>query len=70
MYYLKITIFQMTFKRPGNNRVLTFTEIANETRLPENEVCKSYFILNLLFVWYCIFKHIGTFMLARCKCRQ
>lgn len=62
--------FQMTFKRPGNNRVLTFTEIANETRLPENEVCMSNFILNLLFVWYCILKHIGIFMLAKYKSRQ
>ncbi|KFM77757.1 26S proteasome non-ATPase regulatory subunit 13, partial [Stegodyphus mimosarum] len=33
-----LCLMEMTFKRPGNNRVLTFTEIANETRLPENEV--------------------------------
>ncbi|XP_054707398.1 26S proteasome non-ATPase regulatory subunit 13-like [Uloborus diversus] len=33
-----LCLMEMTFKRPGNNRVLTFSEIANETRLPENEV--------------------------------
>ncbi|KAG8189314.1 hypothetical protein JTE90_019071 [Oedothorax gibbosus] len=33
-----LCLMEMTFKRPGNNRVLTFTEIANETKLPTNEV--------------------------------
>lgn len=28
----------MTFKRPSHNRQLTFTEIANETKLPLNEI--------------------------------
>lgn len=28
----------MTFKRPSNNRVLTFSEIASETKLPVTEV--------------------------------
>ena len=28
----------MTFKRPANNRQLSFAEIARETRLPINEV--------------------------------
>lgn len=28
----------MTFKRPGNQRVLSFREIATETDLPENQV--------------------------------
>jgi PCI domain len=29
---------QMTFKRPSNNRILTFAEIASETKLPVTEV--------------------------------
>ncbi|GFR04318.1 26S proteasome non-ATPase regulatory subunit 13 [Trichonephila clavata] len=33
-----LCLMEMTFKRPGNNRVLSFAEIASETRLPENEV--------------------------------
>ncbi|KAF8789120.1 26S proteasome non-ATPase regulatory subunit like protein [Argiope bruennichi] len=33
-----LCLMEMTFKRPGNNRVLSFSEIASETRLPENEV--------------------------------
>lgn len=28
----------MTFKRPANHRQLTFTEISQEARLPEDEV--------------------------------
>ncbi|GIX92050.1 26S proteasome non-ATPase regulatory subunit 13 [Caerostris darwini] len=33
-----LCLMEMTFRRPGNNRVLTFSEIAKETKLPENEV--------------------------------
>ncbi|XP_042902309.1 26S proteasome non-ATPase regulatory subunit 13 [Parasteatoda tepidariorum] len=33
-----LCLMEMTFKRPSNKRVLTFSEIASETRLPENEV--------------------------------
>lgn len=28
----------MTFKRPSNNRQLTFAEISKETKLPINEI--------------------------------
>uniref|UniRef100_A0A1B6C6Y1 26S proteasome non-ATPase regulatory subunit 13 n=1 Tax=Clastoptera arizonana TaxID=38151 RepID=A0A1B6C6Y1_9HEMI len=33
-----LCLMEMAFKRPANNRVLTFSEIASETRLPVNEV--------------------------------
>lgn len=33
-----LCLMEMTFKRPANNRTITFTEIANETRLPVKEV--------------------------------
>lgn len=31
----------MTFKRPANDRQLTFKDISAETKLPVNEVCKN-----------------------------
>ncbi|OWF44717.1 26S proteasome non-ATPase regulatory subunit 13 [Mizuhopecten yessoensis] len=33
-----LCLMEMTFKRPATNRQLTFKEIADETRLPENEI--------------------------------
>ncbi|CRK87907.1 CLUMA_CG001694, isoform A [Clunio marinus] len=33
-----LCLMEMTFKRAANNRTITFTEIANETRLPLKEV--------------------------------
>ncbi|KAK9754084.1 PCI domain [Popillia japonica] len=33
-----LCLMEMTFKRPSHNRQLTFTEIANETKLPLNEI--------------------------------
>jgi len=33
-----LCLMEMTFKRPATNRQLSFSEIAGETRLPENEV--------------------------------
>jgi len=33
-----LCLMEMTFKRPANNRQLTFAEIAKEARLPEEEV--------------------------------
>ncbi|XP_014661830.1 PREDICTED: 26S proteasome non-ATPase regulatory subunit 13-like [Priapulus caudatus] len=33
-----LCLMEMTFKRPANNRQLTFEQIAGETRLPVNEV--------------------------------
>lgn len=33
-----LCLMEMTFRRPGNHRTLTFNEIATEARLPEHEV--------------------------------
>lgn len=33
-----LCLMEMTFKRPGNHRILTFSEIATEAKLPESEV--------------------------------
>lgn len=33
-----LCLMEMTFKRPANNRIISFAEIANETRLPIKEV--------------------------------
>lgn len=47
-------LFQMTFKRPANDRQLTFKEIAMETKLPVNDVSHLLFDQYLVSTDECI----------------